>query len=69
MDPETLKRWGKPIRPDALLRAVRRCRGAGIETAVGYILWHERSTPRPRWRRWKRCTGTDCWTPKPLCPG
>jgi hypothetical protein len=45
LDPETLRRWGKPVPTAALLRAVRLCRGAGIETAVGYILWHERSTP------------------------
>jgi len=45
LDLETLKRWCKPIDTQALLQAVARCRGAGIETSVGYILWHERSTP------------------------
>ncbi len=45
LEAETLRRWGKAVDPAALLKAVVRCRAAGIETAVGYILWHERSTP------------------------
>lgn len=46
LDPETLRQWGKPLDAPALLQAVERCRAARIEPAVGYILWHERSTPQ-----------------------
>jgi len=45
LDSETLRRWRKPLDTQALLRAVARSRSVGLEIAVGYILWHEQSTP------------------------
>ena len=45
LDPATLRRWGKPMDTAAVLQALGRCRAAGIETAAGYILWHDQSSP------------------------
>ena len=42
---DTLRRWGKPIRVPALPAALDAMRSAGIACEVGYILWHEGTTP------------------------
>ncbi|NLI21311.1 MAG: radical SAM protein [Clostridiales bacterium] len=44
LDPATLRRWGKPLDPPAVLRAVARLGEAGILAHVGYILWHPEIT-------------------------
>ena len=44
-DPETLRRWNKPVSPEKLLQAVGEMRQSGIVCELGYILWHPDSTP------------------------
>ncbi|NMA07657.1 MAG: radical SAM protein [Clostridiales bacterium] len=46
VNPETLRRWGKPLDPERLLQCLPVIRSAGVETHIGYILWHAASTAR-----------------------
>lgn len=45
INPETLRRWGKALDPFRFLDILPILRDAGIETHVGYILWHRDATP------------------------
>jgi len=45
MTAATLRAWHKPLDPDALLALLGRVEQAGIRVHIGYILWHEDSTP------------------------
>lgn len=41
---DTLKKWKKPINPEAVIESVVKCQSAGIVCEVGYILWHPDQT-------------------------
>ena len=42
---ETLKAWQKPLDTEKLLESVTKMREAGIACEVGYILWHDGTSP------------------------
>ena len=41
LDEPTLRRWGKPLDPSAVLGSIEAMRAAGILVHTGYILWHK----------------------------
>ena len=63
-DPETLRRWNKPVDPAALLRAVEAMRRSGIVCELGYILWHPDSTPESVSRETEQLHAAGLLSPK-----
>ena len=64
LNAETLKAWQKPLDPDKLLQTVREMHAGGIACEVGYILWHDGTSPEDAMKEAEKLHDHGLLTPK-----